>query len=303
MATTKTLKRKRHRTWDDKILFSFTNIVLVFVLIITAYPLIYVVSCSFSSGTAVSSGQVFLWPVGFTLHGYKIIFSYKAVWTGFANTIFYTVAGTIVNLIFTTLIAYPLSRVNYQGRKGLLLLCTFSMMFSAGMVPKYMLISSLGLINNRLVMIIDGAWSISNMILLRTSFQNSIPGELIEAARLDGCSELRTLWKVVIPLSKATLAVITLYYAVGHWNAYFNAMLYLRDRDKYPVQIVLRDILNASKIDLSEIDDPELIREMAGTADLMKYALIVVTSAPVIAAYPFVQKFFKKGVMMGSLKG
>ena len=303
MATTKTLKRKRHRTWDDKVLFSITNIMLLFVLIITAYPLIYVVSCSFSSGSAVSSGQVFLWPVGFTIQGYKIIFSYKAVWTGFANTIFYTVAGTIVNLVSTVLIAYPLSRPNYQGRKGLLLLCTFSMMFAAGMVPKYMLISSLGLINNRLVMIIDGAWSISNMILMRTFFQNSIPGELIEAARLDGCSELRTLWKVVLPLSKAIMAVITLYYAVGHWNAYFNAMLYLRDRDKYPLQIVLRDILNASKIDLSEIEDPELLKEMAGAADLMKYALIVVTSAPVIAAYPFVQKFFKKGVMLGSLKG
>lgn len=303
MATTKTLKRKRHRTWDDKVLFSITNIMLLFVLIITAYPLIYVVSCSFSSGSAVSSGQVFLWPVGFTIQGYKIIFSYKAVWTGFANTIFYTVAGTIVNLISTVLIAYPLSRPNYQARKGLLLLCTFSMMFAAGMVPKYMLISSLGLINNRLVMIIDGAWSISNMILMRTFFQSSIPGELIEAARLDGCSELRTLWKIVLPLSKAVMAVITLYYAVGHWNAYFNAMLYLRDRDKYPLQIVLRDILNASKIDLSEIEDPELLKEMAGAADLMKYALIVVTSAPVIAAYPFVQKFFKKGVMLGSLKG
>lgn len=303
MATTKTLKRKRHRTWDDKVLFSITNIMLLFVLIITAYPLIYVVSCSFSSGSAVSSGQVFLWPVGFTIQGYKIIFSYKAVWTGFANTIFYTVAGTIVNLTSTVLIAYPLSRPNYQARKGLLLLCTFSMMFAAGMVPKYMLISSLGLINNRLVMIIDGAWSISNMILMRTFFQSSIPGELIEAARLDGCSELRTLWKIVLPLSKAVMAVITLYYAVGHWNAYFNAMLYLRDRDKYPLQIVLRDILNASKIDLSEIEDPELLKEMAGAADLMKYALIVVTSAPVIAAYPFVQKFFKKGVMLGSLKG
>ena len=182
------------------------------------------------------------------------------------------------------------------------LLCD-TMMFSAGIIPKYLLMSNMGLTNTRWALILGGAISAYNMIIIRTYFRNSIPSELIEAARIDGCSELRTLWSIVLPLSKAVLAVVTLYYAVGHWNSYFNAMIYLRDRNLQPLQMVLRDILAASKIDLTQIDDPELLAQMTGMADLIKYALIVVSSAPIIAAYPFVQKFFQKGVMIGSVKG
>ena len=297
------IKIKRNRSWDDKLLYVSTDIMLVLLLLVVGYPIVYVLSCSFSSGTAVSSGQVLLWPVDFSLQGYKIIFNYKSVWTGFGNTIFYTVAGTLLNMLLSVLVAYPLSRSNYQGRKLVTGMFTFLMMFSAGLIPTYLLMSNLGLTNTRLVMILISGISTYNMIIIRTYFKNSIPSELIEAARIDGCSELRTLWNIVLPLSKSVLAVVTLYYAVGHWNSYFTAMIYLRDPELQPLQMVLRDILAASKIDLSQIDDPELIAQMTGMADLIKYSLIVVSSAPIIAAYPFVQKFFKSGVMIGSVKG
>jgi len=297
------IKIKRNRSWDDKLLYASTDIILFLLLLVVGYPIIYVLSCSFSSGAAVSSGQVLLWPVDFSLQGYKIIFNYKSVWTGFSNTIFYTVVGTTLNMILSVLVAYPLSRPNYQGKGIVTMLFTITMMFSAGIIPSYLLMSNLGLTNTRWALILVGAISTYNMIIIRTYFKNSIPSELIEAARIDGCSELRTLWSVVLPLSKAVLSVVTLYYAVSHWNSYFNAMIYLRDRDLQPLQMVLRDILAASKIDLTQIEDPELLAQMTGTADLIKYSLIVVSSAPIIAAYPFVQKFFKKGVMIGSVKG
>lgn len=301
--THKDIKIKRNRSWDDKLLYASTDVILLLLLLVVGYPIIYVISCSFSSGTAVSGGQVLLWPVQPCITGYEIIFSYKSVWTGFGNTIFYTVVGTALNMFLSILAAYPLSRPNYQGHKLVTTLFTITMMFSAGLIPRYLLMSSLGLTNTRWALILAGAISTYNMIIIRTYFRNSIPSELIEAARIDGCSELRTLWSVVLPLSKAVISVVTLYYAVSHWNQYFNAMIYLRDRNLQPLQMVLREILAASKIDVSEIDDPELLAKIVGTADLIKYALIVVSSAPIIAAYPFVQKFFEKGVMIGSVKG
>ena len=303
MANQKDIKIKRRRKWDDRLLYWATDITLVFLLLVVGYPIVYVLSCSFSSGVAVSSGQVLLWPVDFSLQGYEIIFNYRSVWTGFANSLFYTVMGTTLNMLLSILAAYPLSRPNYQGRKVGTMLFTITMVFSAGIIPHYLLMSSLHLTNTRWALVLSSAISAYNMIIIRTYFRNSIPGELIEAARIDGCSELRTLWSVVLPLSKAVISVVTLYYAVGHWNSYFAAMIYLRDRELHPLQMILRDILNASKVDLAEIEDPELLAKMTGVADLIKYSLIVVSSAPIIAAYPFVQKFFEKGVMIGSVKG
>ncbi|MBQ3556607.1 MAG: carbohydrate ABC transporter permease [Oscillospiraceae bacterium] len=296
------MKIKRHHTWDDKILYWSTDIVLVVLLLIVAYPIIYVLSNSFSSGIAVSSGRVLLWPVEPSLKGYEVIFAYKSVWVGFANSIFYTVCGTTINMVLSVLAAYPLSRHNYQGRGVVTVMFTMTMIFSAGMIPTYLLMSKLHLTNSRLGILLSGAISAYNMIIIRTYFKSSIPGELIEAARIDGCSELRTLFSVVLPLSKAVLSVVTLYYAVAHWNNYFTCMLYLRDESKQPLQIVLRNILDAQQVD-QMVTDPELRRQMAGMADLIKYCLIVVTSAPIIAMYPFVQKFFEKGVMIGSVKG
>ena len=297
------IKIKRNRSWDDKLLYASTDLILLLLLLVVGYPIIYVLSCSFSSGAAVSSGRVLLWPVDFSLDGYKFVFNYKDVWTGFGNTIFYTVVGTALNMFLSVLVAYPLSRPNYQGRGIVTMLFTFTMMFHAGMIPNYMLVSNLGLINSRWALVLVAAISTYNMIIIRTYFKNSIPSELIEAARIDGCSELRTLWSIVLPLSKAVLSVVTLYYAVSHWNSYFNALLYLRDRDLQPLQVILRDILNDSKIDMGQVGDPALLERITGNADLIKYSLIVVSSAPIIAAYPFVQKFFQKGVMIGSVKG
>lgn len=302
MAKSHDIKIKRNRTWDDKLLYGMTDVVLLLLLIIVAYPIIYVLSNSFSSGIAVSSGRVLLWPVDPSLKGYEIIFSYDSVWIGFANTIFYTVCGTAINMILSVLAAYPLSRPNYQGRGVVTAMFTMTMIFSAGMIPTYLLMSKMHLTNSRLGILLSGAISAYNMIIIRTYFKSSIPGELIEAARIDGCSELRTLFSVVLPLSKAVLSVVTLYYAVAHWNNYFTCMLYLRDASKQPLQIVLRNILDAQQVD-QMVTDPELRRQMAGMADLIKYCLIVVTSAPIIAMYPFVQKFFQKGVMIGSVKG
>lgn len=288
---------------EDRIMYTVVTVLVALFVLIIAYPIIYVISSSFSSGSAVSSGKVILWPVEFSLTGYKIVFSYKTVWVGYRNTIFYTLAGTAIDMILTTMAAYPLSRKNFQGRGIYMTFFLITMFFSGGLIPTYLLWVNLKLVNTRWILILNAALSVYNMIIMRTFFQNSIPYELLEAAKIDGITDIGYLFKVVIPLSKAVFAVITLYYAVGHWNSYFGAMIYLRDRELYPLQLVLRDILNASRIDLTEIDDAEVLKEMKGAADLIKYALIVVSTVPVMIAYPFVQRFFEKGVMIGSVKG
>lgn len=288
---------------EDKIMYGIIYAVMAILLVIVLYPLIYIVSSSFSSGQAVSSGKVLLWPVEFSTTGYEIIFSYKLVWSGYWNTIVITVVATAINLVLTIMAAYPLSRRDFYGRNFYMTLFMVIMFFSGGMIPNYILMTKLNLINSRWAVILSGAISVHNMIIMRTYFQNSIPYDLFEAARLDGITDWGYLFKIVLPLSKAIICVILLYYAVAHWNAYFNSMLYLRDRDLYPLQMVLRDVLNASNIDLSQIDDAELLAQMTGAADLIKYALIVVSTVPILCAYPFVQKYFEKGVMIGSVKG
>lgn len=290
-------------TRGDRVLYLIVDILLILIFLIVAYPIIYVVSCSFSSPKAVSSGQVLLWPVQPSIEGYKLVFSYKSVWTGLKNSMFYTIVGTTLNMVLTTLAAYPLSRPNYQGRKLFMAIFLFTMIFNAGMIPRYVLMSKLHLINTRWVLVLSGGISVYNMIIVRTFFRTGIPGELFEAAHLDGCSELQCFRKIALPLSKSVLSVITLYYAVAHWNAYFNAMLYVREQSLQPLQLVLRNILIASRVDLTQITDSELLERASGMTDLLKYALIVLTSVPVILIYPLVQKYFEKGVMIGSVKG
>jgi len=288
---------------EDRIMYTIVKILMILLIVVIAYPLIYVVSSSFSSGIAVSSGKVLLWPVDFSLEGYKLVFSYRQVWTGYWNTIILTVVGTVLNVVLTTMAAYPLSRKHFAGKKLYLTIFMVTMYISGGIIPSYILMSKLHLVGSRWAVLLSGTIGISNLIVMRTFFQNSIPEELLEAAKIDGISDIGYLLRIVIPLSKAIFAVITLYYAVGHWNSYFTSMIYLRERDMYPLQIILRDILNASRVDLSQIVDEELLKEMTGVNDLMKYALIVVSSVPILVAYPFVQKFFEKGVMIGSVKG
>lgn len=287
---------------EDKVMYGIIYAVMIVLLVIVLYPLIYIVSSSFSSGAAVSSGKVLLWPVEFSTTGYEIIFSYKLVWKGYANTIFYTVVATALNVVLTIMAAYPLSRRDFHGRNFYMTLFMVIMFFSGGMIPNYILMTKLGFTNTRWAIILSGGISVTNMIIMRTYFQNSIPYDLFEAARIDGITDWGYLFKIVLPLSRAIMAVIILYYAVAHWNSYFNAMLYLRDRDLYPLQLVLRDVLNASQVDLSEID-AEILAQMTGAADLVKYALIVVSTVPILCVYPFVQKYFEKGVMIGSVKG
>ena len=289
--------------WQDRVLYVIVTVIMVILLIVTLYPLIYVLSSSFSAGTAVSAGRVILWPVEPTLNGYQVVFSYRSVWTGYGNSIIYTVVGTALNLLLTTMVAYPLSVKRFQGRKLVTTLFLIIMFFSGGMIPNYILMSNLHLTNTRWAIILSGGISVYNMIIMRTFFQNNIPEDIHEAAMLDGASDIRYLFRMVLPLSKAIYSVITLYYAVAHWNGYFNAMLYLRDQNLLPLQNIVRSIINSVQIDTSQIMDAELLEKLMGLSDVMRFSLIVVSCLPVLIAYPFVQKFFEKGVMIGSVKG
>ena len=282
---------------EDKIMNVVVYFFMILLMVVVAYPLIFVISSSFSSG------KVLLWPVEPSVQGYKIVFSYKLVWSGYANTIYITVMATVINMILTTMAAYPLSRKNFQGRGFYMTIFMITMFFSGGLIPNFILRVNLGLNGTYWAVILTGAISVYNMIIMRTFFQNSIPADLYDAARIDGISDMGYLFKIVIPLAKSVFAVIVLYYAVAHWNGYFTALIYLREREMSPRQLVLRDSLRASQVDLSQIDDAELLAAMTGAADLIKYAMIVVSAAPVLMAYPFVQKYFEKGVMIGSVKG
>ena len=289
----------------DRIMDTAINIVMGLLFLIVAYPLVYVVSSSFSSGDAVFNGKVILWPVDFSTFGYEIVLKYPKVWVGYKNTIINTVLGTIMNVFTTTLVAYPLARKEFQGKGFYMFIFMFTMWFGGGLVPSYLLMSDLGLVNNRLAVLLTGLVSVSNMVVMRSFFRSSIPADLHDAARVDGISDLGYLVKIVLPLSKAIFSVVTLYYAVAHWNAYFSAMIYLRDPSMMTLQQVLKDLLAQANPSMDDIQGltAEEIADMQYAADLMKYSLIVISSAPILCAYPFVQKYFEKGVMIGSVKG
>ena len=295
--------KKLNNSMSDRTFNTLLTIISTIWLIIVAYPCIYIISSSFSSGNAVTSGRVLLWPVEFSLTGYEMVFKYKMVWTGYANTIMYAGLGTIIHLVMTICCAYPLSRKNYQGKKFVQTLLTIAMLFGGGLIPNYILVSSLGLVNTRTWMVISGAVGISHIIIMRTFFQSNIPYELLESAKMDGISDAGYLWKIVIPLSKASISVILLYALVGKWNDYFGPMIYLRDRELYPLQLVVREILTASQVDTSNLTDAAVIEKFATAADLMKYSLIIISTLPMLILYPCLQKFFQKGVMIGSIKG
>lgn len=289
----------------DRIMDTTINVIMFLLFLVVLYPLVYVVSSSFSSGDAVFNGKVILWPVDFSTFGYEIVLKFPKVWVGYKNTIINTVVGTIMNVFTTTLVAYPLSRKEFQGKGFYMFIFMFTMWFGGGLVPSYLLMSDLGLVNNRLAVLLTGLVSISNMVVMRSFFRNSIPGDLHDAARVDGISDIGYMVKIVLPLSKAIFSVITLYYAVAHWNAYFSAMIYLREPSMMTLQQVLKDLLAQANPSLDEVQgmSAEDIANMQYSADLMKYSLIVISSAPILCAYPFVQKYFERGVMIGSVKG
>ena len=288
---------------QDRIYFIVSGVMLTFLLILVLYPLLFVLAASFSSGSAVTSGKVFLWPVDFSLEGYKAVFNKPDIWSAYFNTFLYTIVGTAINLFMVMMTAYPLSRSNLRGRNVIMLFFTFTMFFNGGMIPLYIQITELHMIDTIWAMVIPGALSVYNMIIARTFIQSNIPNELYEAASIDGCNDVKYFFRMVLPLSKSVMAVVGLFSAVAHWNAYFNAMMYLNTRVKMPLQIILREILIMNQIDLSMVQDPELLLQMASLADVLKYSLIVVATAPILCLYPFVQKYFIKGVMIGSLKG
>ncbi len=288
-------------TFSDKV-FNFFNVLLtILITLIVLYPLIYILSASFSDPMAVMNGEVLLIPVDFTFAGYQKVFQNEDIVTGYLNSIQYTIVGTAVNLVMTVLGAYPLSRKDFYGRNVLTAFFAFTMFFGGGMIPTYLVIQDLGLLNNFWVMILPGAVSVWSMVIVRTFFQSSIPDELREAAVIDGCSNTRLLMTIILPLSIPVLAVITMQYAVGHWNAYFNALIYITDREKYPLQMVLRELLMQSKMD--EMMDTEGAVTQQMLAESLKYAVMVVASVPVLLLYPFLQRYFVKGVMVGAIKG
>ena len=277
--------------------------ILLLFLVSVAYPLIYVVSASLSSPRAVINGEMWLWPVDVTLEGYRAVFDNPRVITGFRNSLFYTVVGTFVSVVLTILAAYPLSRKDLAGRNVIMFLFLFTMLFGGGIIPTYLTVRETGLLDSRLALIIPTAISVWNMIITRTFFQVTIPDELLEAAQLDGSSDFRFVWDNVIPLSAPIIAVNALFYAVGQWNTYFNALIYLTDQDLFPLQLVLREILIQNQINFDQMTDVTELARRQDLRDLLKYSLIVVASLPVLIIYPFVQKHFVRGVMIGSLKG
>lgn len=296
-------KKKIQESTSDKV-FNACNAVFLFLsFLLVAYPLVYIVSASFSDSSAVIRGEVWLFPVGFELKAYQTIFTNKMIMSGYLNSIIYTVLGTILNLILTTLAAYPLSRKKLYGKPVLTWIFMFTMFFSGGLIPQYILMNDLHLMNTMWAVIVSGGISIYNMIVMRSFLQSSIPEELYEAAYLDGCGDVRILFDIVLPLSKPILAVMVLYYAVWHWNDFFNALIYTSDPKLSPLQLVLRELLVLNKIEGQLTESAATIASRVGMYELLRYAIIVVASVPVLIIYPFVQKHFVKGVMIGSIKG
>jgi multiple sugar transport system permease protein/putative aldouronate transport system permease protein len=307
MMMAKTGKRSIKPSVGDRTFYAVNNLCLGVVLIIVLYPLLYIVACSFSSSRAVVSGRVFLWPVEPTLIGYSTIFENPQIVNSFFNSVFYTVTGTAISLFFTLTGAYPLSRKDFKLRGVLMALFAFTLFFGGGLIPTYMLINNLGIINTRLAMVLPTALSVYNMVVTRTFFQNSIPNELLDASQVDGCSDLRFFASVVLPLSGAIIAVMALFYGVSIWNSYFNAMIYLNDEHLAPLQIILRKILVQNRVDISMMaSNPSAAADISAKqslSELLKYSLIVISSLPMLCLYPFIQRYFVKGVMIGALKG
>jgi putative aldouronate transport system permease protein len=295
-------KNSIRESFGDRIFLAFIYAILFIILLIVLYPLIYIVSSSLSSPLAVSSGKVWLWPVDFSLRGYEVVFKNPQIISGYGNSLFYTFFGTIISVTLTVLLAYPLSRKTFFGRNFLMFFIVFTMLFYGGLIPTYLVVKELGMVDTRWALLLPNALAVWQVIIARTFFQSTIPDELVEASEMDGCSDLRFLWSVVIPLSKPIIAVLVLMYAVFQWNAYFDALIYLKSPDLHPLQLVLRNIIILNTSGGGSMEASEML-ERQQLADLMKYALIVVASLPVLIIYPFVQRHFVKGMMIGSIKG
>lgn len=303
-AASKLRAKKRHirESPTDRALLVVIFLGLTFAVLIVLLPMLYILANSFSSPQAVTAGEVFLWPIDFTLKGYETVLSDPQVLTGYANSLFYMVAGTFISTTLTICIAWPLSRRTFMGRNVIMTVILFTMLFSGGLIPTYLVVQHLGMLDTRWSLLLPQAIAVWQVIIARTFFRSAVPEELVEAASLDGSSDLRFLWSVVLPLSKPLIAVIALMYAIGQWNGYFDAMLYLKSSDLFPLQLVLRNILvlNATNGGTNDLAAQAQNQELV---NLLKYSLIVITSVPVLVIYPFVARYFNKGVLIGSVKG
>ena len=296
---------KIRESFGDRVLNTVIGIILVLVTIIVGYPLLYVISCSFSSSSALEVGSVILWPVDFTLRAYDFVLAYQQVWIGFRNSVMYVIIDVAWSLSTTILMAYPLSRAYLQGRKFYTMFFYMTTRFGAGLIPLFILKCDMGLYDNILAVMVTGGLAITSMLILRTAINSSIPGELHDAAMIDGANHFQTLFQLVLPLTKATLSVLVLYAIVAQWNEYFNSMIYLQNNQLFPLQLVLRPIMTAASnmgMDVSNMGGTYQQQAEQGLENV-RYALIVISTVPVVTAYFFVQKYFKGGVMMGSVKG
>ena len=297
-------KKKRHsrETVQDRILDTAFYLIVGIFMIVCLYPVWFTIVASVSSSAAVNSGRMLLLPVGFQLKGYTFVFSDTRILTGYTNTIIYTVSGTVLGLSCSLAAGYALSRKDLPGRNLIMMLFVFTMYFGGGLIPTYLVTKSLGLINTRAVLIIRGCISVYNIILIRTFFQSNLPDEMHEAATIDGCGNMRFFLQFAIPLSKAIVAVIALYLAVGYWNSYYTALVYTTDSKLKPLQLYIREMLMQSNSTV-DYEDPELASQYNQMMQGVKYAVIVAATLPVMCIYPFLQKYFVQGVMIGSVKG
>lgn len=288
---------------SDIVFLFIVYVTVILISVVILYPLWFVIIASISEPNLVATGEVLLLPKGVTFEGFKYIFRDPRIWSGYYNTIRYTVVGTMLALFITIPAGYALSRTDMMGRGIIMKLLIVTKYFSGGLIPTYLVVKGLGLVNTPYVLMILGSFSVFNLILCRTYFLNTMPIELQEAAEIDGCGIFQYFLKVVIPLSKSIIAIMVLYYAVGHWNSFFNGLIYVTDSDLYPLQLILRDILiTGQSVDPSTVD-PDSLELMKQIARTIQYGVIIVSSLPVLVLYPFVQKHFVKGVMIGSVKG
>lgn len=296
-------KPKKHRVREsrgDRVYYAIVYFVLLLLALLVVYPLYFVVIASFSSADAVLAGKVYLFPVDIDFTGYIRCFERTDIWIGYGNTIWYTAAYTVLSVVFTVTAAWALSRKTLPFRKFWMIFFTITMFFGGGLIPFYKVVSDLGMLDSPLSIILPGTVSAWNLFMAKTFFQTGVPDSIIEAAELDGANRLRLFVSVILPLSMPIVAVLALYYAVGQWNSYFNAMIFLQDADLFPLQLVLKEILTASESTTG--GSGETILEQFRLANQLKYVTVIISSLPVFCLYPFVQKFFAQGVMVGSLK-
>lgn len=287
----------------DRIFDAVNYFLLGIFALIILYPLYFVVIASISDPTLVNSGQVLFFPKKITFEGYRLIFERSDIWISYGNTILYTVAGTALGVMATMMIAYVLSRADFEGRNFLTLFLMITMYVGGGLIPTYLLMGKLHLLNTRWILILMGSMSVFNIIMARTFLQSSLIQELYESAKLEGCADFRYFVQIVIPLSKAIICVLILYYGVAHWNDYFNGLIYVTDQELQPLQLTLRSILVSNQVKAQDLGNIENQVEAQRIVEVMKYGLIIVSSIPILVVYPFIQKYFDQGVMIGSVKG